>query len=89
MITAPVSPLGQKFYVKTKYAQAIASPSTLAVDPVRVRWPENEEQPIHLMYGFLYVADKLKASWLWATRTRTRRRREWLRCSMAIPRITS
>ena len=56
MITAPVSPLGQKFYVKTKYAQAIASPSTLAVDPVRVRWPENEEQPIHLMYGFLYVA---------------------------------
>jgi hypothetical protein len=60
MITAPVSPLGQKFYVKTKYAQAIASPSTLAIDPVRIRWPENEEQPIHLMYGFLYVADKFE-----------------------------
>ena len=58
MSTAPVSPLGQRFYVKTKFAQAIASPSTLAIDPLRTRRPENEEQRIHLMYGFLYVADK-------------------------------
>jgi len=58
MITAPVSPLGQRFYVPTKNALAIASPSTLAIDPLRTRIPENEEQPVHLMYGFLYVADK-------------------------------
>jgi hypothetical protein len=58
MTTAPVSPLGQRFYVKTKYAQAIASPSTLAIDPLRTHRPENEEQAIHLMYGFLYVADR-------------------------------
>ena len=32
-VTAPVSPMGQRFYVKTKYATAVASPSTLAVDP--------------------------------------------------------
>jgi hypothetical protein len=56
--TAPVSPLGQRFYLPTKDAVAVASPSTLAVDPLRARLPENEEQPIHLMYGFLYVADK-------------------------------
>ncbi len=56
--TAPVSPLGQHFYVKTKYAQAVASPSTLAIDPLRTHKPENEEQQVHLMYGFLYVADK-------------------------------
>lgn len=56
--TAPVSPLGQRFYVKTKYAQAVASPSTLAIDPLRTHRPENEEQHAHLMYGFLYVADK-------------------------------
>jgi hypothetical protein len=37
---------------------AVASPSTLAVDPLRKQLPENEEQPIHLLYGFLYVADK-------------------------------
>jgi hypothetical protein len=57
-ITAPVSPIGQHFYVRTKYAQAVASPSTLAVDPLRTHRPENEEQRAHLMYGFLYVADK-------------------------------
>jgi len=55
--TAPVSPLGQRFYVKTEDAQAVATPTTLGVDPLRVQLPENEEQPIHLMYGFLYVAD--------------------------------
>jgi len=58
MVTAPVSPLGQRFYVKTKYAMAVASPSTLALDPIRTRRPENEEQSIHPIYAFLYVADK-------------------------------
>ncbi len=57
-VTAPVSPVGQRLYVKTKYATAIASPSTLAVDPARTHNPENEEQPIHPLYAFLYVADK-------------------------------
>jgi hypothetical protein len=36
----------------------VATPTTLAVDPLRTHRPENEEQPIHLIYGFLYVADK-------------------------------
>jgi hypothetical protein len=57
VITAPVSPIGQKFYLKTKDARAIASPSTLALDPTRTHFPVNEEQPMHLIYGFLYVAD--------------------------------
>ena len=35
--TAPVSPLGQKFYVPSQYATAVAAPSTLAVDPARWR----------------------------------------------------
>jgi hypothetical protein len=55
--TAPVSPLGQKFYLPTKDAVAVASPTTLGVDPLRTRVKENEEQAIHLLYGFLYVAD--------------------------------
>jgi hypothetical protein len=58
IVTAPVSPLGQKFYVKSKYATAIATPTTLGVDPLRKQYPENEEQKIHLMYGFLYGTDK-------------------------------
>ncbi|MGB2635817.1 MAG: hypothetical protein WAM58_17945, partial [Candidatus Acidiferrum sp.] len=56
--SAPVSPLGQRFFLPTKNAVAVASPTTLGVDPLRARIPENEEQSIHLLYGFLYVADK-------------------------------
>jgi hypothetical protein len=44
--------------VKTQFATAVATPTTLAVDPLRTQNPENEEQKIHLMYGFLYVTDK-------------------------------
>ena len=58
MTTAPVSPIGQRFYVPTKDAVAVATPTTLGVDPLRARVKENEEQAIHLMYGFLYLADK-------------------------------
>ena len=60
MVTAPVSPLGQRLYVKTKYATAVATPTTLGVDPLRTHDPVNEEQKIHLMYGFLYVTDKVE-----------------------------
>jgi hypothetical protein len=35
--TAPVSRFGQKFWVKTKFATAVAAPTTLAVDPARYR----------------------------------------------------
>ena len=56
--TAPVSPLGQRFYLPTKNAAAVGSPTTLGVDPLRTRVPENEERAIHGMYGFLYVADE-------------------------------
>jgi hypothetical protein len=58
IVTAPVSPLDQRLYVQTKDAAWVASPSTMAVDPTRVRFPENREQPIHPLYAYLYVADR-------------------------------
>ncbi|HKY41559.1 MAG TPA: hypothetical protein VJM50_00585 [Pyrinomonadaceae bacterium] len=58
IVTAPVSRFGQKFWVKTRYATAVAAPTTLAVDPARTRLKENEEQPIHPLYAYLYVVDK-------------------------------
>src|SRR5688500_17159369 len=74
IVTAPVSPLGQKVYVRTKYATSVCSPSTMAIDPTRPRRPENEEGKIteigrpenvieksrasHPIYAFLYVTDK-------------------------------
>ena len=56
--TAPVSPVGQKLYVPTKYAMAVAAPTTLAPDPTRTQLPENREQAVHPLYAYLYVADK-------------------------------
>ncbi len=56
--TAPVSPLGQKFYVPTKYATFVASPTTMAPDPTRTHRPENDEQKVAALYGDIYVADK-------------------------------
>jgi hypothetical protein len=58
IVTAPVSPLGQRTYVRTPYATSIALPSTLALDPARVRLPENEEQPIDMFYAYVYVSDR-------------------------------
>src|SRR5204863_209741 len=57
IITAPVSPLGQRFYVNSKYATSICSPSTLAIDPTREHFAENKEQSVHLLYAFLYLTD--------------------------------
>ncbi|HEX6649858.1 MAG TPA: hypothetical protein VF075_09970, partial [Pyrinomonadaceae bacterium] len=58
IVTAPVSRFGQKFWVKTKYATAVAAPTTLAVDPARTKLAINEEQLIHPLYAYLYVVDK-------------------------------
>jgi hypothetical protein len=58
IVSAPVSPLGQRTRVNTKYATSVALPNTLALDPARVRIPENEEQPIDLFYAFVYVSDR-------------------------------
>jgi hypothetical protein len=57
VITAPVSPLGQRTYVRTKYATSVALPSTLELDPARLHLPENEEQKIDRFYAYAYVTD--------------------------------
>ncbi len=59
MITAPVSPLGQKFYVKTKYATGcrLAHHARRRSAAAAVR-RKTKSSRIHLLYGFLYVADK-------------------------------
>jgi hypothetical protein len=56
--TAPVSPIGQKFHVPTKYAAAVVAPCTPAPDPTRKQNPDNKEPKVHPLYGYIYVADK-------------------------------
>ncbi len=57
-LTSPVSPLGQRTYVRTKHAVAVAMPSTLAIDPRRAQDPVNEEQKIDPFYNYVYVIDR-------------------------------
>jgi hypothetical protein len=58
IVSSPVSPLGQRTRIHTKYATSIALPSTLALDPGRLHIPENEEQRIGLFYAYVYVSDR-------------------------------
>jgi hypothetical protein len=58
IVTAPVSPLGQQFYVRSKDATAVAAPATPAPDPTRTHDPLNREQAVHPLYGNIYVTDK-------------------------------
>jgi hypothetical protein len=57
-VSAPVSPLGQRLYVRTKYATSVAAPTTIAPDPTRTHREENFEQPIHPLYAYIYVTDR-------------------------------
>jgi hypothetical protein len=71
MVSSPVSPLGQRTYVRTKYATSVTLPSTLGIDPLRTHYPDitkdpnfgnvstaNEEQPISLIYAWAFVTDR-------------------------------
>jgi hypothetical protein len=55
--TAPVSPCGQKFYVRTADAKYVALPTTMEPDPTRKQTAANEEPKIHPLYCYAYVAD--------------------------------
>jgi hypothetical protein len=56
--TAPVSPLGQRTYIRTKYATSVTLPSTLGVDPLRSHRPENQEQTVSPIYAWVFVTDR-------------------------------
>jgi hypothetical protein len=58
IVSAPVSPLGQKLYVKTKHATSVALPTTTTVDAGRSVLPENQEQKVHPLYDYAFVTDR-------------------------------
>jgi hypothetical protein len=56
--TAPVSPLGQRTFVRTRYATQVALPTTMPMAFNRTPLPENEEQPIAPLYRYAYISDR-------------------------------
>ncbi len=58
VVSAPVSPLGQKLYVDTQDATSVALPATMTIDPTRAQLPANQEQPVHPLYDYAFVTDR-------------------------------
>ena len=56
--TAPVSPLGQQFYVPTEVRRRRRRSDDHRPRPDPHAPPENREPTVHPLYGYLYVADK-------------------------------
>ncbi|OYW17299.1 MAG: hypothetical protein B7Z55_12805, partial [Planctomycetales bacterium 12-60-4] len=56
--TAPVSPIGQRFFVRTPDCAYVTAAATTAPDPTRTHLPENHEPSIHPIYAYLLVADR-------------------------------
>lgn len=57
IVTAPVSPLGQRAYVDTEYATSVALPTNMPIDPTRRQNPANQEQPWNPIYRYAFVSD--------------------------------
>ena len=63
IVSAPVSGWGQKTRVKTRFATAVALPTTMPVDTRRkaaVQNRANQEQRLHPLYSYAYVTDKVE-----------------------------
>ena len=64
IVTAPVSPLGQRTHVKSQFATAVALPTNMPVSPSRqdrqafVKHAKaNQEQPMHPIYRYAFFTD--------------------------------
>ena len=58
VFSSPFSPLGQRTYIKTKYATSVALPTTMVIDTGRPQRPENLEQKVPQMYKWVFITDK-------------------------------
>ena len=60
IVTAPVSPLGQRAYVTTTDATGVALPTNMPIDPTREQNPANQEQPWNPIYRYAFVSDSVE-----------------------------
>ncbi|HEY8020415.1 MAG TPA: multiheme c-type cytochrome [Thermoanaerobaculia bacterium] len=58
VLTAPVSPLGQRIRVPSRAAAAVALPATMPMAPLRHPDPANREPAIPPIYRYAFVADR-------------------------------
>jgi hypothetical protein len=57
LVTAGISPLGQRQDIRSNNATWVTVASTLPVDMSRTRRPENEEQPLAQLFRYVFATD--------------------------------
>lgn len=60
IVTSPVSPLGQDIHVPTTDATGVALPTTMPVAPFKEQLPENLEKPLHAIYHYAFISDRVE-----------------------------
>ena len=60
IVTSPVSPLGQDTHVATSDATGVALPTTMPVAPFKEQLPENAETPLHPIYHYAFISDRVE-----------------------------
>jgi hypothetical protein len=60
IITSPVSPLGQDTHVATTDATGVALPTNMPVAPFKEQLPENKETPLHPIYHYAFISDRVE-----------------------------
>jgi hypothetical protein len=60
MVTAPVSPLGQDTHVPSRNATSFALPTTMPIAPFREQLPQNLETPLHALYHYVAIVDRVE-----------------------------
>jgi hypothetical protein len=60
IVTSPVSPLGQNTHVSTTDATGVALPTTMPVAPFKEQLPENLETPLHAIYHYAFISDRVE-----------------------------
>jgi hypothetical protein len=57
IVESPLSPLGQNLRVHSRCANYVAVPTTMPMDTCRSHMADNEEQVVHPLFSYCYVAD--------------------------------
>lgn len=60
IVTSSVSPLGQDTHVATTDATGVALPTTMPVAPFKEQLPENQETPMHPIYHYAFISDRVE-----------------------------
>jgi hypothetical protein len=60
IVTGPFSPLGHNTHVSSHDATGVALPTTMPVAPFKEQLPENLEEPLHPIYHYAFVSDRVE-----------------------------